>query len=163
MTVAAPKAATSSTTCEAAGNPARARRAGTLAIALGVAFMGCMAILLLTLPRPIIGIWTHDARVLALGAHILAIVAGFQIFDGTQSVSTGALRGLGETRFPMLMNFAGYWIFGLPLGALLCFVLGWGLAGLWIGLTVALVTIALLLCTRWLRDSKKLLARQTAG
>jgi MATE family multidrug resistance protein len=146
-----------------AGNLARARRAGTLAIALGVAFMGCMAILLITIPRPIIGIWTHDTRVLALGAHILAIVAGFQIFDGTQSVSTGALRGLGETRFPMLMNFAGYWIFGLPLGAVLCFVFGWGLAGLWIGLTVALITIALLLCTRWLRDSRRIAAAGAAA
>lgn len=145
-----------------AGNLARARRAGTLAIALGVAFMGCMAILLLTIPRPIIGIWTHDARVLALGAHILAIVAGFQIFDGTQSVSTGALRGLGETRFPMLMNFAGYWIFGLPLGAVLCFVFGWGLAGLWIGLTVALISIALLLCMRWLRDSRRVVTHSHA-
>lgn len=145
-----------------AGNPARARRAGTLSIALGVAFMGCMAILLLTVPRSIIGIWTHDARVLALGAHILAIVAGFQIFDGTQSVSTGALRGLGETRFPMLMNFAGYWIFGLPLGALLCFFFGWGLAGLWIGLTVALITIALLLCARWLRDSRRIVVTRSA-
>jgi multidrug resistance protein, MATE family len=138
-----------------AGNPARARRAGTLAIALGVGFMACMAILLVTLPRAIIGIWTHDAQVLALGAHILAIVAGFQIFDGTQSVSTGALRGLGETRYPMLMNLAGYWFFGLPLGAVLCFTFRWGLSGLWIGLTVALITIALLLCTRWLRSSRR--------
>jgi len=146
-----------------AGNPARARRAGTLAIALGVGFMACMAILLLTLPRPIIGIWTHDPRVLALGAHILAIVAGFQIFDGTQSVSTGALRGLGETRYPMLMHFPGYWILGLPLGSILCFVLAWGLSGLWIGLTVALITIALLLCARWLRDSKKLRTARAAA
>ncbi|MGC2635622.1 MAG: MATE family efflux transporter [Acidobacteriaceae bacterium] len=138
-----------------AGNPARARRAGTLAIALGAGFMACMALLLITIPRPIIGIWTHDAQVLALGAHILAIVAGFQIFDGTQTVSTGALRGLGETRFPMLMNFAGYWILGLPLGALLCFAFHWGLSGLWLGLTLALITIALLLCARWFRDSRK--------
>jgi multidrug resistance protein, MATE family len=146
-----------------AGNPARARRAGTLAIFLGVGFMACMAVLLITVPRPIIGIWTHDPHVLALGAHILAIVAGFQIFDGIQSVSTGALRGLGETRFPMLINFAGYWLFGLPLGALLCFALRQGLSGLWIGLTVALITIALLLCTRWFRDSRKsLLARTLA-
>ena len=141
-----------------AGNPARARRAGTLAIALGAGFMACMAILFLVIPRPIIGIWTHDPQVLALGAHILAIVAGFQIFDGTQTVSTGALRGLGETRYPMWMNFAGYWILGLPLGALLCFGFHWGLSGLWLGLTLALITIALLLCTRWLRDSRRPLA-----
>jgi MATE family multidrug resistance protein len=138
-----------------AGNRARARRAGTLAILIGAGFMACMALLLITCPRPIIGIWTHDPQVLALGAHILAIVAGFQIFDGIQSVSTGALRGLGETRFPMLMNFTGYWVMGLPLGALLCFELRWGLSGLWIGLTLALITIALLLCLRWLRDSRR--------
>ena len=146
-----------------AGNPARARRAGTLAIFLGVGFMACMAVLLLTVPRPIIGIWTHDPQVLALGAHILAIVAGFQIFDGTQSVSTGALRGLGETRFPMLINFAGYWLFGLPLGAFLCFARHQGLPGLWIGLTVALITIALLLCTRWLRATAHMSQTRMAG
>jgi len=137
-----------------AGNPARARRAGILAIAIGAGFMALMAILLIVIPKPIIGIWTHDARVLTLGAHILAIVAGFQIFDGIQTVSTGALRGLGETRFPMLMNFAGYWILGLPFGALLCFRLKWGLAGLWTGLTVSLILIALVLIARWLKDSR---------
>jgi multidrug resistance protein, MATE family len=146
-----------------AGNPARARRAGTLAIFLGAGFMACMAVLLITVPRPIIGIWTHDPHVLALGAHILAIVAGFQIFDGIQSVSTGALRGLGETRFPMLINFAGYWLFGLPLGALLCFALRHGLSGLWIGLTVALITIALLLCSRWLRATAHISQTKKAG
>jgi MATE family multidrug resistance protein len=146
-----------------AGNPARARRAGTLAIFLGAGFMACMAVLLITVPRPIIGIWTHDPHVLALGAHILAIVAGFQIFDGIQSVSTGALRGLGETRFPMLINFAGYWLFGLPLGALLCFALRQGLSGLWIGLTVALITIALLLCSRWLRATAHMSQTKKAG
>ncbi|HEX4007258.1 MAG TPA: MATE family efflux transporter [Acidobacteriaceae bacterium] len=138
-----------------AGNAARARRAGLLAIGLGAGFMACMALLLITFPRPILRIWTSDGQVLALGAHILAIVAGFQIFDGIQSVSTGALRGLGETRFPMLMNLTGYWILGLPLGALLCFVFHWGLSGLWLGLTLALIVIALLLCVRWLRDSRQ--------
>lgn len=140
-----------------AGNPARARRAGLLAIGLGAGFMAVMAILLLTLPRPIISIWTRDTSVLALGVHILAIVAGFQIFDGIQTVSTGALRGLGETRFPMLMNLTAYWILGLPIGAFLCFRLHWGLSGLWLGLTVSLILIALVLMARWMKDSGKLL------
>jgi len=141
-----------------AGNPARARRAGILAIAIGAGFMALMAVLLLVIPRPIISIWTRDIHVMTLGAHILAIVAGFQIFDGIQTVSTGALRGLGETRFPMLMNFAGYWILGLPFGALLCFRLKWGLSGLWTGLTISLILIALVLIARWLADSRKPLA-----
>ena len=146
-----------------AGNPGRARRAGLLAIAIAAGFMALMAILLLVIPRPIISIWTRDAQVLALGAHILAIVAGFQIFDGIQTVSTGALRGLGETRFPMLMNLTGYWILGLPFGALLCFHFRWGLSGLWTGLTVSLILIALVLIARWLTDSRKLLAATQAA
>jgi MATE family multidrug resistance protein len=145
-----------------AGNPARARRAGILAIAIGAGFMALMAILLVVIPQPIIRIWTRDPRVLTLGAHILAIVAGFQIFDGIQTVSTGALRGLGETRFPMLMNLTGYWILGLPFGALLCFRFKWGLSGLWTGLTVSLILIALVLIMRWLTDSRKPLAAAQA-
>ncbi len=140
-----------------AGHAARARRAGLLAIGLGAGFMALMAVLFLVVPQPIIHIWTRDQSVVALGAHILAIVAGFQIFDGIQTVSTGALRGLGETRFPMLMNFAGYWILGLPFGALLCFRFGWGLSGLWSGLTVSLILIAVVLIARWVADSGKLL------
>lgn len=140
-----------------AGNPGRARRAGILAIGIGAGFMALMAILFLVIPQPVIHIWTHDTRVVLLGAHVLAIVAGFQIFDGIQTVSTGALRGLGETRFPMLMNFAGYWVLGLPLGALLCFRWKWGLSGLWTGLTVSLILIASVLIVRWMTDSRKLL------
>ena len=67
-----------------------------------------------------------------------------------------ALRGLGETRWPMFANFAGYWLFGLPLGLTLCFIFHWGIYGLWIGLTVALIVIALALLLRWRRDSARL-------
>jgi multidrug resistance protein, MATE family len=132
-----------------AGNPARARRAGWMAIGLGVAFMGLAAVGFLVIPRPIMEIYSRDPRILAMGVHILMIVAAFQIFDGCQTVATGALRGMGETRFPMLTNFAGYWLFGLPLGAVMCFKLGWGLSGLWTGLTLALIVIASLLLRRW--------------
>jgi MATE family multidrug resistance protein len=133
----------------------RARRAGLLAVGLGAGFMAVMAVLMLTVPQPILRIWTSDRDVLRLGTHILAIVAAFQVFDGIQTVSTGALRGLGETRFPMLINFGGYWILGLPLGALLCFPLKWGLSGLWLGLTLALITIAMVLLARWMKDSRR--------
>ena len=134
-----------------AGHMERARRAGWMAIALGVGFMVFAALLFLFAPRPILEIYTHDPQVVVLGIHILMIVAAFQIFDGAQTVATGALRGLGDTRFPMLMNFVGYWILGLPLGAWLCFHLKWGLSGLWTGLTVALIAIAAMLVWRWQR------------
>jgi MATE family multidrug resistance protein len=132
-----------------AGNQAKARRAGWMAIALGVGFMAAAALLFVAMPRPILEIYSRDARVVRLGAHILLIVAAFEIFDGAQCVATGVLRGLGETRIPMLLNFAGYWLFGLPLGAVLCFEFRWGLSGIWTGLTVALITIAVLMLLRW--------------
>jgi MATE family multidrug resistance protein len=93
---------------------------------------------------------------MALGRRLLWVVAAFEIFDGIQTVSTGALRGLGETRVPMLANLVGYWVLGLPLGLTLCFVLGWGIYGLWIGLLAALIVIAATLLMRWRRDSARL-------
>jgi multidrug resistance protein, MATE family len=136
-----------------AGNPARARRAGWMAVGLGVGFMAAAAVAFIAVPQSIMKIYSHDRQILVLGVHILLIVAAFQIFDGAQTVATGALRGLGETRFPMLTNFAGYWLFGLPLGAWMCFRLRWGLSGLWIGLTLALIVIASVLLRRWQRAS----------
>jgi MATE family multidrug resistance protein len=136
-----------------ARNPARARRAGWLALGLGVSFMLCAALLFLLAPDPLIALYTRDPRVMAVGPKILAIAAAFQIFDGIQTVSTGALRGLGETRVPMFANLVGYWLLGLPLGLTLCFWLHWGIYGLWTGLTLALIVIAVTLIARWRRDS----------
>ncbi len=136
-----------------AGDPARARRAGWLALALGTAFMLSAAVVFLVAPKPLIELYTRDPQVMAVGPSLLWIAAAFQIFDGIQTVSTGALRGLGETRAPMIANFVGYWILGLPLGFFLCFVLHWGIYGLWIGLTLALIVIATSLLVRWKRDS----------
>ena len=93
---------------------------------------------------------------LIVGPSLLGIAAAFQIFDGIQTVSTGALRGLGETRIPMIANLVGYWVLGLPLGMILCFVLKWGIYGMWIGLTLALVVIASTLLVRWHKDSARI-------
>lgn len=139
-----------------AGDPARARRAGWLALGLGTSFMLCAGVVFLVAPRPLILLYTHDPRVLMVGPSLLWVAAAFQIFDGIQTVSTGALRGLGETRVPMIANFVGYWILGLPLGLTLCFVLRWGIYGMWIGLTLALVVIASALLIRWRADSARI-------
>src|SRR5215469_712149 len=136
-----------------AGDTSRARRAGWMAIALGVGFMFMAAIVFLIAPGPLISLYTRDPRVLADGPALLYLAAAFQIFDGIQTVCTGALRGLGETRVPMIANFVGYWILGLPLGLSLCFLLRWGIYGTWIGLTLALIVIATTLLLRWRKDS----------
>jgi MATE family multidrug resistance protein len=118
------------------------------------------AVVFLTAPGPLIALYTRDPRVMAVGPSLLGLAAAFQIFDGIQTVSTGALRGLGETRVPMLANLVGYWVLGLPLGLTLCFVLRWGIYGLWIGLLAALIVIAATLLARWQRDSARM-ARQS--
>ena len=141
-----------------AGDIARARRAGWLSLALGVGFMVLAGIVFFLAPRPLIELFTHDPQVLEVAPGLLGIAAAFQIFDGVQTVCTGALRGLGETRAPMIANFVGYWILGLPLGLVLCFVLKWGVYGMWIGLTFALIIISSILIWRWSKDSDRLYA-----
>ncbi len=137
-------------------DPVSARRDGFIAIGLGCAFMLCSAVTFVAAPGPILRVYTDNARVLTIGTGLLAIAALFQLFDGIQTVATGALRGLGNTRTPMLVNLGGYWLFGLPIGYLLCFQGKLGIYGLWIGLSVALVAIALVLMYSWQRNSRAL-------
>jgi multidrug resistance protein, MATE family len=136
----------------------RARREGYMAIALGCAFMSCSGLLFWLTPLPILRAYTPDAQVLHIGRNLLAIAAVFQLFDGIQTVTTGALRGLGNTRTPMMINLAGYYLLGLPLGCFLCFNSGYGIYGLWIGLSLALIAIAIYLLYSWRHESLKLLA-----
>jgi MATE family multidrug resistance protein len=143
-----------------AGDKARARRAGWLALGLGTAFMILAGLVFFIAPKPLIELYTQDPQVLAVGPSLLWIAAAFQIFDGVQTVCTGALRGLGETRAPMFANFVGYWILGLPLGLILCFILKWGIYGMWIGLTLALIVISTILLLRWRKESEQLCAGQ---
>ena len=138
-----------------AGNPARARRTGYLAIGVATSFMAMMALVLTVFPRQIVWIYSPDPRVLAIGVPLLALAAAFQIFDGVQTATTGALRGLGHTKAPMVVNFVGYWILGLPLGYWLCFTGKLGVFGVWIGLTIALVFIATLVLLEWKRKSSR--------
>jgi MATE family multidrug resistance protein len=87
---------------------------------------------------------------------LLAVAAFFQLFDGLQIVATGALRGTGDTRTPMLTHLLLYWFIGLPLGYFLCFNRSWGALGLWVGLSVALILIGSVLLLAWYRKARKL-------
>jgi MATE family multidrug resistance protein len=111
--------------------------------------MAATGVLFLLAPQALIGLFTHDAAVLALGGSLLFIAAVFQLFDGLQAVTTGALRGLGETRMPMIVNLVGHWVLGLPVSYTLCFVLGYGVAGLWWGLSLGLIACGIVLTIVW--------------
>ena len=138
------------------GDPAGAGRAGWSAIACGVAFMSLAALAFLTIPVRIARIYTADPAVIRMSVTLLAIAAAFQLFDGCQIVASGALRGAGNTRTPMLCNLVFYWFVGLPLGALLCFRLHWGAAGLWVGLCTGLILIGSTLIAVWARTVAEL-------
>jgi MATE family multidrug resistance protein len=132
-------------------------RAGWTALALAAAFTASSAVVFLVAARPLIGAFSHDATVLALGPSLLAIAGICLVFDGTQGVATGILRGLGETRIPMLANFAGHWLVGLPLGYAACFGWGWGVRGLWFGLAAGLTAVGSVLLATWNRRAKRAL------
>lgn len=134
----------------------RAVQAGWTALGLGVVVMGVIGVVLYAWPEPMLRAFTTDQRVIETGVTLLAIAAAFQLFDGTQAVATGVLRGLGDTRTPMIMNVVGHWLFGLPIGYALCFVFGWGVPGLWVGLSIGLVFVAITLTAVWVRRTRHL-------
>jgi multidrug resistance protein, MATE family len=131
------------------GDARRARHAGWTALSIGAVIMATVGVVFLVAPTPLLRVFTNDGRVLSIGASLLAIAAVFQLFDGTQAVATGVLRGIGDTRTPMIMNVLGHWVLGLPVGYALCFWFGWGVAGLWVGLCVGLVFVAIVLTIAW--------------
>jgi len=130
---------------------AGAMAAGWTAIAIGVGFMAASAAVFLIAPRLLVGAFTTDRAVIETGVTLIFVAAVFQLFDGVQGVTTGALRGLGDTRTAMLWNLAGHWAVGLPLGYLLCFRRGYGVVGLWWGLSAGLVICAVALIVVWMR------------
>jgi MATE family multidrug resistance protein len=139
-------------------DPRGAADAGDTAIFVGAAFMLAASVLLLVFPRAIARMYTPDEAVIHTTIVLLAAGAAFQLFDGLQTVATGALRGAGDTRTPMLCHFTAYWVIGLPLGAWLCFRRGWGAFGLWSGLSLALILIGIVLLLAWRRTVKRLIA-----
>jgi len=137
-------------------DPRGAASAGWTAIAIGVGFMSSAALAFLFVPHGLIRLFTHDTAVLEIGVSLLFVAAVFQLFDGLQGVTTGVLRGLGDTRTAMLWNLAGHWIVGLPLGYLLCFRWGLGVVGLWWGLSVGLIICGVALILVWIREGARL-------
>lgn len=140
-----------------AGDPRAAEHSGWAALAVGAAFMSCSAAVFTLAPRLVMRAFTDDEAVIATGISLLLVAAVFQLFDGLQVVAAGILRGSGETRVGMIAALVGYWVIGLPVGYALCFTRGMGVQGLWIGLSVGLIVVAIALVAWWRRRIATLL------
>ena len=125
-----------------------ARRAASAGLMIGASFMSVMAAAFLFAPRLLASAYTSVEEVLALAVVFIPIAGFFQVFDGLQVVSAGALRGAGDTRAPMLVNILGFWLIGLPTSVVLAFPLGLGPEGLWWGVVAGLGSVAVFLLTR---------------
>lgn len=141
------------------GDMPGARHAAAACLILGGGAMLGFALLFGTLPGPLARLYTGDPAVIAVVMSLLPIAALFQVFDGLQVVSSGVLRGSADTTVPAVVAFIGYWVIGLPVGWALAFRAGMGPAGLWLGITVGLTVVAVMLVTRIVMRFRGELAR----
>jgi MATE family multidrug resistance protein len=119
-------------------------------------FMAIAALLFAGLSQYLPLIYTSDKAVINIAAQLLIIAGLFQLFDGTQVVGLGILRGLGDVNIPTFITFVAYWIIGIPVGYFLGIYLEMGANGIWYGLTLGLLVSAALLFARFHYFSKKL-------
>jgi len=130
------------------GDRRAAADASRAALWVAVGFMGTTALAFLFLPGPLARMYTSVPEVIAIAVVLIPLAGVFQVFDGIQVTSIGLLRGLGDTRTPMITGILGFWVLGLPVSLLLGFRLGYGPAGLWWGLVLGLVAVAIFLLYR---------------
>jgi MATE family multidrug resistance protein len=128
-------------------------RAGWTAWLAGVGFMAVMAVPMWAAPHRLVTLFLDDtadnAVTIALAASFLRVAAAFQLFDGAQVIGAGMLRGLHDTRWPLLFAAVGYWGVGLGIGSWLAFGADWKGIGIWIGLASGLAAVAALMLARW--------------
>jgi MATE family multidrug resistance protein len=134
-------------------------RAGWTAFALGTGFMSLTGLVMLAIPYALVTMFLDPALpanegVIPLAVSFLVVAAFFQIFDGAQVVAAGMLRGLQDTKVPMIYAAIGYWVVGLAVGVGLGFGLGWEGVGIWIGLASGLAAVAFMLLIRWVRRDR---------
>lgn len=139
-----------------ARDPAGIGRAGWAAVVVAFGFSFIAAAVMVLFPRLVLSIYVQinnpaNAVMVALAMQYLLVAAAFQLFDGIQAVAAGLLRGLQDTRIPMVMALFGYWVVGFGTAIFLGFFTPWSGLGVWIGLAVGLVATSALLLWRWHR------------
>jgi MATE family multidrug resistance protein len=131
-----------------ARDAASARRAASTALLLGVGFMCLTAVLFMTMPVALARLFTPDARVLSVAVLLIPIAGVFQVFDGIQAVAAGVLRGIGDTRAPLVVNLVGFWLLGMPTSVYLGLYTSARATGLWWGFVAGLGAVAVFLLLR---------------
>lgn len=129
-------------------------RAGWLALAIGTGFALMAAAMLIVFPRTLISAFLDlrdpaNQRTAALAIGFLGVAALFQLVDAAQAVGAGVLRGIQDTRVPMIVALIGYWVIGIGIGVVLAFPLGLKGLGIWLGLASGLGVVAISLVARW--------------
>ena len=136
------------------GDPEGVGKSGWTALAMGTGFMSLTAIIFLAFPSALVSIFldrnnADNAAALGLAATYLGVAGIFQLADGAQVVAAHALRGLSDTKIPMVLAMIGYWGVGLPTAYLLGFVANWRGTGVWLGLAAGLGFVAIVLVARF--------------
>ncbi len=132
------------------------RKAGFTAIVVSASIMGTFGIMFIILRNFLPALYIDNPQVISFASSILIIAALFQISDGVQAVGIGVLRGLTDVKGPTIITFIAYWILALPIGYVLGFTFGYGIVGVWIGLSLGLTMSAVLLTLRFNKKSKHL-------
>lgn len=142
-----------------AGRPDLARHAGNLSLLLAAGLMAAFGLVILVVSRQI-GLLLLDPAtpeleaIVALSQNLLFILAAFLVFDGLQSATNGALRGLKDTRQPMVIGLCGYWLVGVPIGLGLAFGFRLEAVGIWFGILAGITSVACALVMRWMCKTK---------
>lgn len=123
-----------------------------------IVFMSFTALIFMLANNYLPYIYTSDQTVITIAAQLLILAGFFQLFDGTQVVGLGVLRGLGDVNMPTFITFLSYWVIGIPVGYILGIELKMGVEGIWYGLTFGLLTASILLFIRFQNRTKKLVA-----
>ncbi len=134
------------------------RTAGFSAVLMGISVMIISGIIFIVFNRFLPTLYINDKTVINIAASLLIVAAFFQVFDGTQAVGLGILRGLTDVKIPTIITFIAYWILGLPIAYLLGFTFNYGVVGVWIGLLIGLMASAVMLTLRFNLKSKQRIA-----
>lgn len=139
-----------------AADPARLRAGAKAAVLMSMVFAGLTIAVFLAMPETLVGLFVdrtkpEAAEILVFGAHLLAVAGLFQLFDAAQVMALGLLRGVHDTRVPMVIATISYWLVGVPASYILAFRFDLGGVGLWLGLVIGLACVGITLMLRFWR------------